>query len=285
MAAVAREISEKGKIDEKKVELLKNFYRSRKITYATSDLPISADPLDEFLFVKKRGNCEFFASSFAVLLRSAGIPSRLVGGFYGGEYSELGGYYLITEELAHVWVEAYLAGKGWVMFDPSTLSADFQKEVENRDAGPGFRLRMYLDSCNYYWNMAVIAYDLEKQLQLVNNFNFRMKRISFPVHPGKLLLVAGIPLIFIILVIVAARRRRVSSEERILRKFLRLVKRKYSFAILPSTGLHEMVALSNDPLIDKFVNIYGRSVYCDRKLTIEELRLLRELLKSLAEKT
>ncbi len=141
---------------------------------------------------------------------------------------------------------------------------------------------MYLDTCNYYWTMAVIAYDLEKQFQLVNNINFRMKRISFPVHAGKALLSGGVPLIFLILVIVAARRKRVSREERILRKFLRLVERKYSFAILPSTGLQELATLSNDPLIDRFVSIYGGAVYCDRELTSEEYRLLRELLKSIS---
>jgi hypothetical protein len=282
MSAMARDIALRGKNDSEKAELLKDLFRKSKITYATSGLPVSADPLDEFLFVKKRGNCEFFASSFAVLLRSAGVPTRLVGGYYGGEYNELGGYYLITDEMAHVWVEAYLAGKGWVMIDPSTLSADFQKALERRDGGLGFRLRMYLDSCNYYWNMAVIAYDLEKQLQLVNNINFRMKRISFPEHHGKVWLLAVVPLIFLLLVIAVARRRRVSREERLLRKFLRLVERKQAIAILPSTGLHELAASSNDPRIDQFVAIYGRAVYCDRKLTIEEYRMLRELLRALA---
>ncbi len=282
MAAVAGDIAEKGKNNAEKVELLKNFFRSTNIAYATSDLPVSADPLDEFLFRNKRGNCEFFASSFAVLLRSAGVQSRLVGGYYGGEHNELGGYYLVTEEMAHVWVEAYLDGKGWVMIDPSALSANFLKVGEERDSGLGYRLRMYLDTCNYYWTMAVIAYDLEKQFQLVNNIDFQMKRISFPLHAWKALLLGGVPIIFLILAIAAARRKRVSREERILRKFLRLVERKYSFPILPSTDLHELAILSNNPLIDRFVSIYGRAVYCDRKLTSEEYRLLRGLLKSIS---
>lgn len=281
MAAVARDIAERGKNDSEKVELLKNFFRSRNIVYATSDLPVSTDPLDEFLFVKKRGNCEFFASTFAVLLRSAGVPARLVGGYYGGEYNQLGGYYLVTEDMAHVWVEAYLTGSGWMMIDPSALSANFLTS-ETRDTGTGYRLRMYLDSCNYYWNVAVIAYDLEKQFQLVNNINFRMKRISFPVHPGRALLLGGCLLLSIFLVIRAVRVERVSREERILRRFLRLVKKKHAFSVLPATGLHELAALSNDPRIAQFVAIYGGAVYRDKKLTIDEYRLLRELLKTMA---
>lgn len=281
LGAVAREIAENGGNDAEKVAQLKKFYLSQNITYATTDLPVSVDPLDEFLFVRKRGNCEFFASSFAVMLRMAGVPSRLVGGYYGGVYNELGGYYLITEDMAHVWVEAYLDGKGWVMFDPSTLSANFQKAGEITREGLVFRLKMYLDSCNYFWNMVVINYDLEKQFQIVNKINLRIKRVSWPLHPGKTLLFMGVPLVSLVLVVTAARRRRVSREEKILRKFLRQVKRKYPFTILPSTGLHELAGLSNDPRVKEFVAIYGRAVYCDRKLTIEEYRMLQELLRVL----
>jgi hypothetical protein len=282
MTAVARDVAQQGETDEERVALLKQFFLSRRISYATSDLPVSADPLDEFLFLKRRGNCEFFASSFAVLLRSTGVPARLVGGYYGGEYNDLGGYYLITEEMAHVWVEAYIAGKGWVMVDPSILSANFQGVRGDGEVGLAFRLRMYLDSCNYYWNMAIINYDLEKQFQLVNKVNSQLKRISLSVHPGKILLRTEVLLLLLILLIVATRTRRLSREARILRKFLRMVKRKYSFTILPSTGLHELATLAGDPLIDKFVAVYGRAVYHDRKLSGEEYKYLREILRALS---
>jgi protein-glutamine gamma-glutamyltransferase len=281
MVAVARKIAKQGKNELEKVDFLEKFFLSRNITYATTDLPVSADPLDEFLFVRKRGNCEFFASSFAVMLRLAGVPSRLVGGYYGGIYNDLGGYYLITEDMAHVWVEEYLDGKGWVMFDPCTLSANFRRAGENTHQGLGFRLKMYLDSCDYFWNVAVITYDLEKQFQLVNNINLRFKHLSRPLHSGKtLLLVCGGTLILLLLVITAARRRRASREEKILGKFLRLVKRKYPFVVLPSTGLIELARQSNDPRIKEFVAIYGQAIYCDRKLTIEEYRMLKKLLRS-----
>lgn len=281
MADVGRNIARRGKADEEKVELLKEFFRSRKITYATSDLPVSADPLDEFLFTKKRGNCEFFSSSFAVLLRSAGVPSRLVGGYFGGEYNELGGYYLITEGMAHAWVEAYIDGRGWLMVDPSIMSANFQKVQKEKESGTAYRIRMYQDSFNYLWNMAVINYDLEKQFQMANEVNSRLKRISLTFQHGKILLLTGLTLIMLILVILAARRAKVSREEKIMRKFLRQMKRKYTFDILPSTSLHELAGMAKDPLIDKFVGIYGRTIYGDRKLTIEEYRTLQDLLRSL----
>ena len=281
MAAVGKEIARKGKTDNEKVEQLKEFYLTSRLNYATSGLPVSADPLDEFLFVKKRGNCEFFASSFALLLRSAGVPSRLVGGYFGGEYNELGGYYLVTEEMAHVWVEAHISGDGWVMIDPSALSVNFQRIAEQRHTGLAFRLGMYLDSFNYYWNKVVISYDLEKQFRLINKVNFQLKQLPVSFKPGMFLLWAGIPFIMAVMIIAFARFKSVSREERIMRKFLRKIKEKYPFEILPSTGLHELAGQSGDPLIKKFVEVYGRAVYHDRKLTGIEYKALKDLLRKI----
>jgi transglutaminase-like putative cysteine protease len=281
MAAVGREIAWEGKTDKERVELLKGFFLTSRINYATSGLPVSADPIDEFLFVKKRGNCEFFASSFALLLRAAGVPARLVGGYLGGEYNDLGGYYLVTEDMAHVWVEAHISGVGWVMIDPSTMSANIRSFGENRDRGLAFRVGMYIDSFNYYWNMAVISYDLEKQFRLLNKVNFQIKQLPVAFKPGKFLFWAGIALILPALVMAVARSRRGTREEKILRRFLRKLKGKYPFERLPSTGLHELAAHSGDPRVGKFVEVYCRAVYRDRKLTGEEYRVLKALLRDL----
>jgi protein-glutamine gamma-glutamyltransferase len=281
LLAVGREIGARGRSDAEKVELLKDFYQSGKIAYATSDLPVSSDPLDEFLFRKKRGNCEFFASSFAILLRTAGVPSRLVGGYYGGEYNEVGGYYLITEDLAHVWVEIYLSGKGWVMFDPSTLSTNFQRVKDGSHADLAIRLKMYLDAASYYWNMAVINYDLEKQLQIVNRAGNQLKRASFAFHPGKIVLWGGLLLVFPAAVILLIRGRNTTREERILKEFLRLLQRKYPAEVTPATGLLELAKRTNEPLAGKFAAIYGEAVYRDRKLTGEECRALHEVLREI----
>ena len=77
------------------------------------------DPLAYFLFVRKKGHCEYFASSMAVMLRTLGIPARVVNGFRGGEYNDLTGSYIVREKDAHSWVEAYFPEYGWVTFDPT----------------------------------------------------------------------------------------------------------------------------------------------------------------------
>ena len=77
------------------------------------------DPLANFLFERKQGHCEYFASSMAVMLRTLGIPSRVVNGFRTGEFNDLTSQYVVRASNAHSWVEAYFPGYGWVAFDPT----------------------------------------------------------------------------------------------------------------------------------------------------------------------
>ena len=74
------------------------------------------DPLANFLFERKQGHCEYFASSMAVMLRTLGIPSRVVNGFRTGEFNDLTSQYVVRASNAHSWVEAYFPGHGWVAF-------------------------------------------------------------------------------------------------------------------------------------------------------------------------
>ena len=82
----------------------------------TLQLPGSpvADPLANFLFERKQGHCEFFASSMAVMLRTLRIPARLVNGFVNDEFNDLTGNYVVRAKDAHAWVEAYFPGYGWI---------------------------------------------------------------------------------------------------------------------------------------------------------------------------
>lgn len=79
----------------------------------------SAQPVSEFVFEKKRGYCEYFASAAAVLLRLQGIPTRYVTGWNVSDDSESAGHFVVRESDAHAWIEAYLEGTGWVELDPT----------------------------------------------------------------------------------------------------------------------------------------------------------------------
>jgi hypothetical protein len=66
------------------------------------------DPIEDFVANHRQGHCEYFASALVMMLRSQGIPARLVIGYHGGEYNPLGDYYQVVQGNAHAWVEAYL---------------------------------------------------------------------------------------------------------------------------------------------------------------------------------
>ena len=120
------------------------------------------DPIADFLFVRKEGHCEYFASAMTVMLRSLGIPARVVNGFSGGEFNDLTSQYVVRESDAHSWVEAFIPGQGWLEFDPTPPAG---AHAETRWS----RLLLYIDAMNSFWRDWVINYDLGHQLRLTQD--------------------------------------------------------------------------------------------------------------------
>src|SRR5580700_6417600 len=118
-----------------------------------------ADPLANFLFERKQGHCEYFASSMAVMLRTLQIPARVVNGFRSDEFNDLTGNYVVRAKNAHSWVEAYFPGYGWVTFDPTPGGAGGSPQ------GWG-RVMLYLDAASSFWREWVISYDTSHQFSL-----------------------------------------------------------------------------------------------------------------------
>jgi hypothetical protein len=116
-------------------------------------------PVEEFLFVRRAGNCEYFAAAMAVMLRSVGVPSRVVAGFQQGEWNPYGRYFMVRLSDAHAWVEVYVEGRGWVTFDPSPRGAAVA------DAAPG-PVSLYLDAARMRWYRYVVNWSLRDQVQL-----------------------------------------------------------------------------------------------------------------------
>lgn len=279
---LAARIKRSASDDDARIEFAESYFRNGGYRYSTSGLATGDTALEQFLFEKKQGHCEFFASSFALLLRAAGIPCRLVGGYLGGEYNQVGGYYLVTDDKAHVWVEAYVEGRGWQRIDPSTFAVN-AGEVWTAPASRsiGLRIGMALDSFNHAWNRSVIAYDLEQQITLARNAGVRLQGIN----PAALLrssvpyLAAGLLLMAAAL---AVRRLSLfsSREVRIQQRFCRVVEDKLAIpAVAGGVGLFEIAAAADNRHVSEFVAIYAAAVYRDRRLTDEEYLLLRHLLR------
>jgi transglutaminase-like putative cysteine protease len=120
------------------------------------------DPLQEFLFVRRAGHCEYFAASMAVMLRSLGVPARVVNGFQRGEWNPYGQYYIVRYSDAHSWVEAYLPGAGWVTFDPTPRAT-----VDT--TAPRRPMVLYLDSLRLQWHRYVVNWSLRDQIRAVQS--------------------------------------------------------------------------------------------------------------------
>jgi transglutaminase-like putative cysteine protease len=118
-----------------------------------------ADPVADFLFNRKRGHCEYFGSALAVMLRTQGIPSRLVNGFHNGEFNDLTSSYIVRGSDAHTWVEAYFPPYGWVDFDPTPPDPLPANHAWSR-------MMMYVDAMSEFWREWVINYDFTRQLGL-----------------------------------------------------------------------------------------------------------------------
>ena len=140
----------------------------------TLELPSSKvkDPLANFLFERKKGHCEYFASAMAIMLRTIGIPSRVVNGFRNGQYNDLTGSYIIRASDAHSWVEAYISGYGWITFDPTPPDPLHETNVWSR-------MMLYADAGREFWREWVINYDYRRRETLGQQTTLQTRRFYY----------------------------------------------------------------------------------------------------------
>jgi transglutaminase-like putative cysteine protease len=130
------------------------------------------DPVEDFLINRKQGHCEYFASALALMLRSVGVPARMVNGFKGGDWNELAQVLNVREKHAHSWVEAYM-GEGrsrerspeWLTLDPTPGAA----RDESVASVSGFKgnFRQLSDLVRYIWVFYIVGYNAERQNRLL----------------------------------------------------------------------------------------------------------------------
>ncbi len=119
-----------------------------------------ADPIAYFLFERKKGHCEYFASAMTVMLRAVGIPARLVNGFQSGTFNPISNQYVIRASDAHSWVEAYLESRGWTTFDPTP------PDPSVHSSGLLAKFALWTDAADTFWQEWVLRYDRNQQFFL-----------------------------------------------------------------------------------------------------------------------
>lgn len=164
-----------------------DMFRNQPFIYTLEPPPLDKDPVDQFLFETRRGFCEHFASSFAVMMRAAGVPTRVVTGYLGGDTNPVDGYLVVRQSEAHAWNEVWIGGEGWVRYDPTAAVSPLRIErgiataVPESDAQPLLRrtrlqwvieMRHQWDAVTNAWNQWVLGYSQERQYRFLSSFGF-----------------------------------------------------------------------------------------------------------------
>lgn len=167
-------IDPKTRASASQIEIVQSLLRALADYQYTTDLPPPSppfahrDPSEAFLLDTRRGHCEYFATSLALLARHYKIPARVVNGYYGAQRNPVGGYYQITQSSAHSWVEIFFEDIGWVVFDatpPDRRSAPWPRNTLIK------QLRNLFDALETRYLEYVVDYDGKKQLAALKKIN------------------------------------------------------------------------------------------------------------------
>jgi transglutaminase-like putative cysteine protease len=153
---LAAEVTARSRDPYETASRLTAFLSSPAFRYTLAKPETTRQPLEEFLLARRSGNCEYFAAALAVMLRTQGIPARVVGGFQRGEWNPYGGYFMVRLADAHSWVEAHFDGLGWITLDPSPRGL-------GEGAGAPWAAALYLDAVRMRWYRYVINWSLQDQ--------------------------------------------------------------------------------------------------------------------------
>jgi len=177
-AALALEMHAAALSDEAFINAVLEMFNKEEFYYTLEPPPLGSNPVDRFLFDTRQGFCEHYASAFSVMMRSVGIPSRIVLGYHGGEINPLGGHLIVRQSDAHAWTEVWLEGLGWRRVDPTAAVAPERIDYGASDAaleGLGeawglsapseflHKLTMSIDVLNAKWNDWILGYGPDKQ--------------------------------------------------------------------------------------------------------------------------
>ncbi len=132
---LSAEVTREAKSPYEKARAIERYLGQLRYALEFKAPPQGADGVDHFLFVQQSGNCVYFASAMAVMLRSVGIPTRLAIGYLPGEWDEGLKGYVVRGKHYHAWPEVYFPGYGWIDFDPTPATPGGIETVRHASGG------------------------------------------------------------------------------------------------------------------------------------------------------
>jgi len=215
-------------IDESLVRAALSYFNQQGFQYTLEPPLLGINGIDDFLFGTRQGFCEHYASAFVVLMRAANIPARVVTGYQGGEFNDVGNYYIVRQSDAHAWAEVWLEGQGWVRIDPTAAIApervqrSLSAALQNNSALPYMarnppqwlnNLRLNWDTFANQWNQWVLGYNSERQFAFMTRLGMESitwQKMAMSMATGVGLLVALFAL-FMLRHLIARRQDKVQA--------------------------------------------------------------------------
>jgi len=227
--------------------------------YSLSPNIDNANNYEKFFFETKTGYCEYYAGIFAILARLQGVPTRLVSGYMGGSYNELGNFYTFKQSDAHTWVESYIENKGWIRFDPTQVIPQiniisFNNVSSNNLQSTSLKkddlffkpnmIKLYYNYFDYIWTNKFLDYDQKSRDKFIKNNFQNLKFNLFYIF------------IFVILLILI-KPIKIITNKKLLFSFL-FSKIRFKNNILHKSLTHQELfkKLSNDDQI-KFIDVFN----------------------------
>jgi hypothetical protein len=256
-------------------------YLRKNYTYSLNVRPPAdnIDPVMYFLFTSKTGFCEHYATAMTLMLRSIGIPARVVTGFLGGELNEYGGYIIVRQSNAHSWVEALIDNK-WTRFDPTPAVS-----IERHSA-----ISLFLDMLRLKWNRYVVAFSLSDQREIVNSFliPFRMPKMpDIRIHIFYRVAYVGLFLLCVVLILFLLGKKQFKRYGFVTEHYLRFresMKEKGIKVIPSSTPMEirdEAIRIGLDGKVAEFIDLYEKYRFSGRKMNGEDRVRYKNLMKEI----
>jgi len=275
------------------------YFHTEPFAYTLTPPLLGNNPTDEFLFVTRQGFCEHFATAFTLLMRLAGLPSRVVTGYQGGEINPSGGYLVVRQSDAHAWSEVWVEGSGWTRVDPTAAVAPERIErsidpLASEKAGAiHFRVesnsvlgrlllqvRWGVDSLALSWHYWVVGYSRQRQSRLLDSLGLGFLR-GPALGIGAVL--AGLSFMAVLALGAARRpRHRTESARRLYDRFCQRLAARAGLVRSPSEGPRDFaqrVGRARPDLADQVASItsvyvslrYGRDVSADAARRLKQL--------------
>ena len=185
---LARQWREETNATTQLIDRALSHFQQGPFSYTLQPPVLTGDAIDEFLFLSQRGFCEHYAAAFTVLMRAAGVPARVVTGYQGGEWNEVGEYWIVRQRDAHAWAEVWTRSQGWIRVDPTAVVSPDRVQAGIDVAMPETagdvllglapggpitrawrRIRLGWDSVNDSWNQWVLGYGPDSQRRFLTS--------------------------------------------------------------------------------------------------------------------